>query len=37
MAKSNIAVGENNRLGISGGKKRLVCHFIRKEFCKYIG
>ena len=37
MAQMNPSVGENNRLGISGGKKRLVSPFIRQEFLKCIG
>ena len=33
----NLAVGDKNRLDNYGGKKRLVCTFIRKEFWKCIG
>ena len=37
MKKKNLAVGENNRLGISGGKRILVHPFRRQAFWKCIG
>ena len=35
--KMNKAVGENNNLDNYGGRKRLVCHFIKTNFWKCIG
>ena len=37
MAKTNLAVGENNCLDNYGGKKWLVCSFRSHELWKYIG
>ena len=37
MEKTNLVVGENNCLGISGGKELVVRLFRSQEFCKCIG
>ena len=37
MANTDEGVGKKNYIDNSGGKKRLVCHFTRNKFCRYIG